>query len=354
MVHRKNARARMRRQDLRREDGRGRQAHHPIAIPLPGWRDIVLRVYHAFGNDNLSIIAAGVSFYGLLAIFPGIAAFVALYGLFQDPQSVVDQMQQLSGLVPADVIDTVTGQMGQIAARPEASLGFAALFTLMLALWSARKGTNALMIALNVVYAERETRGFVVKIAVSLALTLAIIVGLIAVALLAAGVPLVLAGLGFADWVVTVGRGVGLGGAGLLLMAGIAGLYRYAPSRRAPKWRWVIVGAAIVTVFWIIGSLAFSVYVAYSGSYSSTYGSLGAVVVVLTWLYITVLIMLVGGEINAQLEFQTVQDTTIKQARPMGDRGAFVADNLAVPAEEIEPDTPTMTDDSQEDLNRTS
>lgn len=324
-------------------DGRGRRAAAPTAIPARGWRDILVRVYHAFGDSNLSIIAAGVSFYGLLAIFPGIAAFVALYGLFQDPANVVDQMRELNGLVPPDVIDTVTGQMTQVAARPQASLGFAALFTLALALWSARKGTAALMIALNVVYAERETRGFVVKTLVSLGLTLAIILGLIALALLAAGVPLVLAALGFPEWIVSLGRGLGLAGAAVLLMFGIAGLYRYAPSRRPPKWRWVAVGALMVTVFWIIGSLAFSVYVAYSNSYSATYGSLGAVVVVLTWFYITVLIMLVGGELNAQLEFQTARDTTADRERPMGERGAFVADNVARRAAEAEPkseDTP--------------
>jgi len=335
MVHRRNARKLSPDTPVRR-DGRGRRAGTPVNIPFKGWRDVVLRVYHAFNDNNLSIIAAGVSFYGMLAIFPGVAAFVSVYGLIQDPANVVDQMEALSGVVPPDVVSTVTGQMTQVAARPEASLGFAALFTLALALWSARKGTTALMIALNVVYAERETRNFFVKIAVSLALTLAIVLGLSAVALLAAGVPLLLAGLGFGDWIVAVGRGVGLGAAALLLMIGIAGLYRYAPSRRPPKWRWVMVGAAVVTVFWILGSLAFSVYVAFSDSYSATYGSLGAVVVVLTWLYITVLIMLVGGELNAQLEFQTARDTTTAGDRPMGQRGAFVADNIAQRAEEID------------------
>ena len=335
MVHRRNAKKLSPDEPVRR-DGRGRRAGTPVNIPFKGWRDVVMRVYHAFNDNNLSIIAAGVSFYGLLAIFPGIAAFVAIYGFFLDPTGVVDQMNQLQGVVPPDVISTVTGQMTQVASKPQASLGFAALFTLALALWSARKGTTALMIALNVVYAERETRNFFVKIAVSLALTFAIVLGLSAVAVLAAGVPLLLAGLGFGDWIVSVGRGLGLGAAALFLMVGIAGLYRYAPSRRPPKWRWVMIGAAVVTVFWILGSLGFSVYVAFSNSYSATYGSLGAVVVVLTWLYITVLIMLVGGELNAQLEFQTSRDTTMASDRPMGQRGAFVADNIAQRAEQID------------------
>ena len=335
MVHRHNA-EQLSSQEQPPADGRGRRASTPVDIPFKGWRDVAMRVYHAFNDNNLSIIAAGVSFYGLLAIFPGIAAFVAIYGLFLDPAGVVDQLNQLDDVVPPDVISTVTGQMTQIAAKPQASLGLAAFFTLGLALWSARKGTTALMIALNVVYAERETRNFFVKIAVSLALTFAIVLGLSAVAVMAAGVPLLFAALGFGDWMVAVGRGLGLGGAALVLMTGIAGLYRYAPSRRPPKWRWVFVGAAIVTVFWILGSLAFSVYVAFSNTYSATYGSLGAVVVVLTWMYITVLIMLMGGELNAQLEFQTAHDTTTSGGKPMGERGAFVADNIAKRADDID------------------
>lgn len=335
MVFRKNAHRIAPGQTVR-DDGRGRTAHTPAHIPLVGWKDILLRVFHAFSDNNLSIIAAGVSFYGLLAIFPGIAAFVAIYGLFQDPHEVVAQMQGLSGILPPDVINTVTGQMTQIAARPTGSLGVAAVITLLLAIWSARKGTTALMVALNVVYAEKESRNFIITTLVSLGLTLAIIVGLIGVALLAAGVPLVVSFVGFGGWVVAVARGVGLGAGALLLMLGIAGMYRFAPSRTRPKWRWVMVGAVTVTVFWILGSLAFSVYVAFSNSYSATYGSIGAVVVVLTWLYITILIMLVGGEINAQLEFQTAEDTTVSGNKPMGERGAFVADNVAKRAEDID------------------
>ncbi|ROO28765.1 ribonuclease [Salinisphaera japonica YTM-1] len=335
MVHRKNAQALNHGTEIK-ANGRGRKARTPAHIPLIGWKDVLLRVFHAFSDNNLSIIAAGVSFYGLLAIFPGVAAFVSIYGLFQDPNEVVREIQGLSGMVPPDVISTITDQMTQIAARPTGSLGLAAVITLALALWSARKGTTALMVALNVVYAEKESRNFVVATLVSLALTFAIIAGLIGVALLAAGVPLVTAALGLPTWAVGVARGVGLGAGALLLMLGIAGMYRYGPSRTRPKWRWVIVGAAIVTVFWIIGSLGFSLYVAFSGSYSATYGSLGAVVVVLTWLYITVLIMLVGGEINAQMEFQTSEDTTVSGNKPIGERGAFVADNVAKRAEDID------------------
>jgi len=312
---------------------RGRRALSPVQIPILGWKDIVVRVFREFGENNLSIIAAGVSFFGLMAVFPAIAAFVALYGLFQDPQTVVDQLNTLSGVVPADVLDTLTGQMTQVAARSDSTLGTAALFSLAVALWSARKGTTALMVSLNVVYGERETRGFFRKTLVSMLLTGAMVGGLMTVAFLAVGVPVALEALGLSGWQLMAGRAVAMGAAGLTLMLGIAGLYRWAPSRQPPQWRWVGVGATVVTIFWVLGSILFTLYVATSDNYSATYGSLGAVVILLTWMYITVLFILVGGELNAQQEFQTIQDTTARRAQPMGDRGAFVADNVAPGAE---------------------
>ncbi len=310
-------------------DGRGRQAGTPVAIPLPGWKDILVRLYRAFGDNNLSLMAAGVSFFGLLALFPAIGAFVALYGLFQDPQAVVQQLSQLDGVIPSDVVDTLTAQMRQVASGSEAKLGVAAIFSLLVASWSARMGTNALMTALNVVYGEREKRGFIWTTLTSLALTVAIILGLISIAFVAVGAPLVFEALGAPGWLLIVGRAIGIAMAAFVLVFGIASLYRWAPSRRAAQWRWVGSGALMVVVFWVVGSLLFSFYVAASDRYSATYGSLGAVIILLTWLYITVLIMLIGGELNAQLEYQTGEDTTVSAARPMGERGAFVADKVA-------------------------
>lgn len=312
---------------------RGRMAESPTDIPLLGWKDIFIRVFREFGENNLSIIAAGVSFFGLMAVFPAIAAFVALYGLFQDPQTVVDQLSNLSGVIPADVVTTLTDQMRQVAGRSSATLGTAALFSTAVALWSARKGTTALMVSLNVVYGERESRGFIRKTGVSVLLTVAIIAGLMAVALLAVGVPIALEAVALPEWQLATLRGLSMAAAGLTLTFGIAGLYRWAPSRRSPRWRWVAVGSVMVTLFWVLGSILFTFYVATSDNYSATYGSLGAVVILLTWMYITVLIMLVGGEVNAQQEFQTLADTTVRGPQPQGERGAFVADHVAPRAE---------------------
>ena len=276
---------------------RGRMAESPTDIPLLGWKDIFLRVFREFGENNLSIIAAGVSFFGLMAVFPAI-----------------DQMRQVAG-------------------RSSATLGTAALFSTAVALWSARKGTTALMVSLNVVYGERESRGFIRKTGVSVLLTVAIIAGLMAVALLAVGVPIALEAVALPEWQLATLRGLSMAAAGLTLTFGIAGLYRWAPSRRSPRWRWVAVGSVMVTLFWVLGSILFTFYVATSDNYSATYGSLGAVVILLTWMYITVLIMLVGGEVNAQQEFQTLADTTVRGPQPQGERGAFVADHVAPRAE---------------------
>lgn len=311
--------------------GRGQCAAWPGAIPLRGWKDILLRVFRAFGDNNISLMAAGVSFYALLSLFPAIGAFVALYGLFLDPQAVVQQLNQLSGIVPNDVLDTLINQMRKIAAGSETKLTVAAVFSLLVALWGARMGINAVMTALNVVYEEREQRGMIRVTLIALALTLAVILGLIGMAVLAVGVPIVFAALGAGGWVLVIGRAIGIALAAALLVFGLAGIYRWAPSRRAPRWPWVAVGALVVMVFWVLGSLLFSLYLGLSDKYSATYGSLGTVIILLTWLYITALIMLVGGALNAQLEHQTSEDTTVKSPLPMGERGAFVADHVARP-----------------------
>lgn len=308
---------------------RGQHATTPAAIPLAGWKDVALRVFHAFGDNNLSLIAAGVSFYALLSLFPAIGAFVAIYGLFLEPHEVVQQLNQLKGVVPPDVLETLTSQMRTVSSGSGAKLTTAAVISLLVALWGARMGTNALMSALNVVYHEREKRGFIKLTLVSSFFTLALILGLISIALLAVAVPVMFEVLGTGGWLLVFGHVIGIALAAVLLVFGLAAFYRWAPSRSAPRWRWVAVGTAVVTVFWVLGSLVFSLYVTVSDRYSAVYGSLGSVIILLTWIYITVLIMLVGGELNAQLEHQTAEDTTIKPELPIGQRGAFVADNVA-------------------------
>lgn len=307
----------------------GQHAQTPRELSLSEWKAVLVRVFHAFGDNNLGVIAAGVSFFVLLALFPAIGAFVALYGLFLDPNAVVQQLSQLQGVVPNDVLDTVTQQMRQVAAGADAKLTIAAVFSLLVALWGTRMGTNALITALNVVYGEREGRGLIKLTLFSLLLTVAIILGLIGMALMVAGIPLAFGLLGLDGWPLIVARALGIVLAAVVLVFGLAGLYHWAPDRRAPRWRWVSIGAIVVMVCWTFGSMLFSIYLGLSDKYSATYGSLGTVIILLTWIYITVLIMLVGGALNAELERQMAGDTTVGASQPRGERGAVVADDVA-------------------------
>lgn len=319
----------------RRQIGHGHrgeaEAQTLRTLTLGEWKDILVRVFHAFGDNNVGVVAAGVSFFMLLALFPAIGAFVAIYGLFLDPQTVVQQLGQLQGVIPRDVLDTVTRQMQQVAAGADTKLTVAAAFSLFVALWGTRMGTNALMTALNVVYGENEERGLIKRTLFSLLLSLAIILGLMSMALLVAGIPLAFALLGLDGWPLLVARALGIALAATVLVFGLAALYHWVPDRRAPRWRWVSVGAVVVMVLWLIGSLLFSVYLGISDKYSATYGTLGTVIILLTWIYITVLIMLIGGALNAEVEHQIARDTTVGAPRPVGERGAVVADDVVEP-----------------------
>lgn len=306
-----------------------RQTATPTAIALSDWKAVLARMFRTFGENNLGLVAAGMSFFTLLALFPAIGAFVALFGLFLDPETVVQQLSQLRGVIPSDVLDILINQMRQLASGAGAKLTIAAVFSLLVALWGTRMGTNALIAAFNVAYREREDRGLIRLTLFSLLLALAIILGLICMALLAIGVPIVFRFLGLTGWLLIVARVLGIALAAVVLVSGLAALYRCAPDRRPPQWRWVGLGAFVVMLFWVLGSLLFSLYLGISNRYSAVYGSLGTIIILLTWIYITALIMLTGGVLNAELEHQTAEDTTVGSPRPMGERGAYVADHSA-------------------------
>ena len=274
-------------------------------------------------------MSAGVAFFGVLAIFPAIAALIALYGLVADPSEVAQSLQSAKPLLPPDVFTMIEEQVGQIIAAGQGKLGIASLVSLVLALWSARAGVTALMEGLNVVYNETDTRSIVAQYLASLMLTLLLIVVAIVALLAVVAVPAL---LHFSDF----GRlGTVLAQVTPLLILGVAvvfvigGLYRYGPHRALARKRWVSVGAVVATVGWVLVSLALSVYVSRFADFNQTYGSLGAIVGLLFWLYASAFVVLIGAEINAQMELQTERDTTTGPARPMGERGAFVADHVA-------------------------
>jgi membrane protein len=307
---------------------RGREARTPTDIPAPGWKDIAFRVKDEIAADRVGLVAAGVAFYGLLALFPGITAMMALAGLLVEPNQVLNLMQGLEGLVPQEVLTIVTDQAEKVAGSREGGLGLALVLGLLLALWSASKGVGSLMQGMNIAYDEEEERGFFMLNAVKLVLTLlAILSALLGLAMLG-GLPLLVALEQTPPWIDWVLSGAGLFGALLIAITGLALCYRYGPSRDRAAWRWISPGALVACLVWIIGSAGFAFYVANFGTYNETFGTMAGVIVLLMWMWLSAFIILLGAELNAEIEAQTRKDTTVGEGDPMGERGATKADTL--------------------------
>ena len=307
---------------------RGRSADRPSELPARGWRDIFWRVWTQIGEDNVSIVAAGVAFYVMLALFPAITAFVSLFGLIADPAQVQAQFENLRGVIPDDGWRILNDQLTAVASAQTSKLGISALVALVVALWSAGAGVRAMMTALNIAYHEREKRNFLRFYGTGFLFTIGIaLLGIISLGVIVivpvllnlvdlGGISQVLVKL--VPWLVLAG----------FVVIALGVLYRYGASRNEPKTRWVSWGATLATVLWIAASILFSIYVSNFGSYNETYGALGAVVVLLFWLWISAFIVLVGAELNAEMEHQTERDTTTGRPKPRGERGAYVADHV--------------------------
>lgn len=305
----------------------GGNAQAPTEIPAGGWVAIARRIYGEIGKDRVLAVAAGVTFYGLLALFPAVTAFVSLYGIMADPAEVAGQLAIAEGLLPAGALEVVRDQISRIATGNETKLGLAFLISLGLSAWSANAGVKALFDALNVAYGEEEKRSFIRLNLTTLGFTLAILL----FALLALGaiavVPVLLDFLylgAAAEWLLWLGRWPALI---LVLMLGLSALYRFGPSRDDAQWKWVSPGAILASVTWLVGSIAFSWYVANFEDYNKTYGALGAVIALLMWMWLSATIILVGAELNSEAERQTLQDTTQGAPEPIGFRGADAADD---------------------------
>ena len=307
---------------------RGRAADRPGRIPARGWKDVLLRVKDQIAANNLSVLAAGVAFYLLLSMVPALAAAVAIFGVFADPAAIGRTIAAIGGALPQEALALIEEQLERLVAASPRTLGLGALVGVLLSLWSATRGTKALISALNAAYAERERRGFVRLNLVALGLTLALIAfGLVAIGLVAVA-PLALRRAGVGD---AAGTALSLLRWPLLLaflVVALAVIYRFAPDRDEPRWRWVSAGAVAASVLWLAGSAGFSLYVSRSGSYDATYGSLGAIAVLMVWLLVGAYALLFGAQLNAETERQTAIDSTEGPARPMGERGAHAADTL--------------------------
>ena len=320
---------RERHDDLQGEgDPHGRSATRPAEIPRRGWRDIAVRVWHNLGRDNTSLVSAGIGLHALLAVFPALAVVVSVYGMFASPAAVARELQPFLGVLPGDAAKLVTDQLQSLATPENHALGFGAVAATLLALWNSRQGMVSLMTATNIAYNERERRSLIRQVLVSIVFSLGAMLIFLVMLLVGVAVPLLLqvAPLGRSATVaVLVFRWVLLW---LFAVLGFSIAYRYAPDRERAKWRWVTWGSAIAATVWLLGSLAFSAYVQNFGSYGKTYGALGGVIVLITWFYLMGFTIVLGAEINAEMEHQTAVDTTEGPPAPMGKRGAYVADTL--------------------------
>ena len=310
----------------------GEEAEKPTEIPPKGWLQVVKRGWAEAKTDQVPLLGAGVAFFAFLALFPAVIALVTLYGLFADPSVISDQVNSLTAL-PGDVRQLIVDQVNN---QNRAALGWSAILAIALALFSASGGVNNLMTAINVAYDEEDDRNPIKKRLIALALTLGAIVFIAIMLGLVAVVPPLLQGL-FGDspvlrFLLSAARWVLLV---VLVTVALALLYRIAPNRDAPKMRWVSVGAGVATLFWLLASIGFSVYVSTFGNYAKTYGVFAGIIVLLFWLWITSYAVLLGAEINAEAEQQTVADTTRGQAQPLGERNAVKADST--------PDNPPST-----------
>ncbi len=307
----------------------GDDAKNPAQIPARGWLQVTKRAFAEGKADNVPILAGGVAFFAFLALFPAMIAALTLYGQVADPTTVADQIAQIAQLLPETARPLIVDQLNSIAQGSGGALGIGLIVSLLAAIWSASGGTMNLIKATNVAYDEEENRGFLKLRGIALLLTLgAVVFVLLAVALVAV-VPVVLEALGLAGFALVIAQVLRWVLLVALVIAALAIVYRVAPDRDAPRLAWVSTGAIVATVLWVIGSVAFSLYVSNFGSYNKTYGALAGVIVLMLWLYLTSYVVLLGAEINAESEKQTSQDSTVGPEQPMGERGAEAADGVA-------------------------
>ena len=311
-------------------DPHGRDATRPTQLPLKAWREILGRVWVKIGTDNISLLAAGVAFYGFLSIVPLLGAFVMTYGLIADPSTVAEHMRKIIGLVPKDAAKLIYDQLVSLSTTAAGKKGLGLALALLIAMYGATRASGAIMTALNVVYEQPERRNIFKTTAISFAMIVAtILVGVVGI--LAASVlalvgkflnvlgPAAAFGINAATWIV----------AAALASGAIGATYRYGPDRHDAKWQWLTFGSALATLLWLLATFGFGAYAASFGNYNATYGSLGAVVVLLMWLFVSAYAILLGAEINAETERQTARDTTTGREKPLGQRGATVADQVA-------------------------
>lgn len=311
----------------REERERGRAADKPTEIPPKGWKDILWRSLKEMREDQILAVSRGIAFSGMLALFPALAAFVSIYGLFADVETARAQLGTLTGVVPAGAATFIGEQMIRIAAQAQATLSTTFIISLLLSIWSANGGMKALFAGLNIAYDEQEKRNFFRVNLITLGFTFGAVIFLALAmgAVIVVPVVLDLLRLGGAARMLALLRWPVLL---VLTMLVLATVYRYGPSREKARWRWVSLGSVTASVLWLLGSIAFSWYLSNFADYNATYGSLGTVFGFMVWLWLSSVVVLLGAEINAETERQTLKDSTTGEPKPIGDRGAIAADTV--------------------------
>ncbi|MFC4254996.1 YihY family inner membrane protein [Altererythrobacter xixiisoli] len=312
----------------------GATAINPLAIPLAGWRQILIRAWTESGKDNISLIASGVAFCAILAMVPTLGAIVLTYGIVATPETVSANIASLTAMMPDDAARLIGEQLANVVTSSDGKKGLGLIVALGIALYGVMKGASAIITAMNIAYDEDETRGFVRLNLLALAIAagsvvLAILV-MLAITTMASLESLLPAAPAFVTF---LGKLISYALVGTVGAAMAATVYRYGPDRAHAKWKWLSPGSVFTSLAWLIITFGFGIYVANFGNYDATYGSLGAAMVMLTWLYLSAYALLLGAEINCELERQTARDTTTGAEQPMGQRGAYAADTLAAPAE---------------------
>ncbi|HET9335049.1 MAG TPA: YihY/virulence factor BrkB family protein [Sphingomicrobium sp.] len=312
------------------QDSHGRSAKSPWQMPPSAWKEVVIRVWNQSWLDNIGLVAAGVAFYGFLALVPLLGILVLSYGLFAQPATVVDHVMAMLKILPPDVVELVGQLLINAVAASNQMSGLGILAALAVALYAGGNGAGAVMTALNIAYEEKESRSLVRFYAIAFAITLiAVLIALVALGAMTAVGELERILPKATAATLVLGK-FGLYAAMALLAAGVAAtLYRFGPSREDARWQWLTPGSTFTALVWLLLAIGFSFYVTRLTDYNATYGSVAAIVMLLTWMYLSAYIFLFGAELNAELEHQTARDSTTGQPEPIGRRGAWVADHVA-------------------------
>lgn len=324
----------------------GHDAASPWQMPAAAWKNVLIRTWREADADNVALVAAGVSFYGFLAMVPLLAAIVLTYGLLAEPQTVIDNMTAMMRVMPDDIARLIGQQLMDVVQTSGGKKGLGVILALAIALYGARSGAAGVITALNIAYEEQEKRGFIKVNLLALAITVAGVAVAVSVLLAVAGFAYVEAFVPAHPAFVLVWKAIVHLALAMMAAAVAAALYRFGPSRRRAKWRWLTPGSVLFAVAFVLLTLGFGFYVGKIGNYNATYGSLAAVVILLTYMYLSAYILVFGAELNSELEHQTARDTTRGPERPLGRRGAWVADHVAEGVDTLEDDNPAAGRDA--------